>query len=243
MKRDSTKKHVIITFKKLIELESERLTNVHQNLLPILSFHKMEGLDYTEQNITFWVLGTPDVNQSVVEQRTKIFYGNDTEPLDFERDDSTRQYTDQRAQRCWENEVIARLIQAVGRGRLNRKANTVIVFSNVLIPDYTRQATGFVIEDLEVAGGLENLTDTAQARLDAENEIRTTENPNAHSETRDKRKQERQRQRELKARQKEQAIKMFLAGDTIQKITETLNIHRNSVRLWIKERSKNLLTE
>ena len=243
MKRDSTKKHVIITFKKLIELESERLTNVHQNLLPILSFHKMEGLDYTEQNITFWVLGTPDVNQSVVEQRTKIFYGNDTEPLDFERDDSTRQYTDTRTQLCWENEVTARLIQAVGRGRLNRKANTFIVFSNVLIPDFTSKAIGFVIEDLEVAGGLENLTDTAQARLDAENEIRTTENPNAHSETRDDLAKERQRKRELKARQKEQAIKMFLAGDTIQKITETLNIHRNSVRLWIKERSKNLLTE
>ena len=165
IERDRDKKHVIITFKKLIEFESERLTATHQNLLGIHSFHKMEGLDYTEPNITFWILGTPDVNQNVVEQRAKIFYGNDTEPLDFERDDSTRQYTDQRAQRCWENEVTARLIQAVGRGRLNRKANTVIVFSNVLIPDFTSKAIGFVIEDLEVAGGLENLTDTGTSTI------------------------------------------------------------------------------
>ena len=243
IERDRDKKHVIITFKKLIEFESERLTATHQNLLGIHSFHKMEGLDYTEPNITFWILGTPDVNQNVVEQRAKIFYGNDTEPLNYNRDTDTRQFTDTRTQLCWENEVTARLIQAVGRGRLNRKANTVIVFSNVLIPDFTSKAIGFVIEDLEVAGGLENLTDTAQARLDAENEIRTTENPKAYQQTRDELAKERQRKRELKARQKEQAIKMFLAGDTIQKITETLNIHRNSVRLWIKERSKNLLTE
>ena len=91
--------------------------------------------------------------------------------LNYDKDSDTRKYTDPRVQLCWENEVTARLIQAVGRGRLNRLANTVILFSNVLIPDFTNKAIGFVIEDLEVAGNLDNLTKTAQARLTSESDI------------------------------------------------------------------------
>ena len=86
------------------------------------------------------------------------------------RDNDTREYVDRRVQFCWLSEVVARLKQAVGRGRLNRLSNTVIVFSNVLIPDFTGRAIGFVPEDLEVAGGLANLTEVAAARQKAERE-------------------------------------------------------------------------
>ena len=238
IERDRNKKHVIITFNKIIEFESKRLTDTHPNLLGIHSFHRMEGLDYTDPNITFWILGTPDVKQNVVEHRAKMYYGNDKEPLNFNRDLVTRKYTDPRVQRCWENEVIARHIQSIGRGRLNRLPNTVILFSNVLIPDFTSKATGFVIEDLEVAGGLHNLTDVAKARLTAENDIRTAENPQAYQQTRVDREHERERKRQLKASRKVQAIKMHLAGDTNKKISGKLNIHRDTVGKWIKEHEK-----
>ena len=229
---------MIITFNKIIEFESERLNDTHPNLLGVHSFHKMEGLDYTEPNITFWILGTPDVKQNVVEHRAKIFFGSDTETLNFERCKGTRKYKDPRVQLCWENEVTARLVQAVGRGRLNRLPNTVIVFSNVLIPDFTDKATGFVIEDLEVADGLDKLTDVAQARSTAENENKTAENPEGHQQTREEREAERKKQRELKARRKEQAIKMHLAGKNPKQISEQLDIHPNTVRNWINEQAK-----
>ena len=117
----------------------------------------MEGLDYTDAGIVFWVLGCPNVKNSVIEDRAKVIYGDDEIPLNYEYDKDTGTYTDKRLQACWESEVSALMTQAVGRARLNRLANTVIVFSNVLIPDFTGRAVGFVPEDLEVASGLDDL--------------------------------------------------------------------------------------
>ena len=69
--------------------------------------------------------------------------------------------------------------QAVGRARLNRLANTVIVFSNVLIPDFTGRAVGCVPEDMEVAGSITNLEKVANQRLKAE-----SDSPEPYKETR-----------------------------------------------------------
>ena len=92
----------------------------------------MEGLDYTDSNMVFWVFGSPDVKSAVIEQRAKVLFGNDSKALNYERDNDSREYVDRRVQLCWLSEVVARLQQAVGRARLNRIANTVLVFSNVL---------------------------------------------------------------------------------------------------------------
>ena len=82
----------------------------------------------------------------------------------------------------------------------------------------------------------------AQARLDAENEIRTTENPKAYQQTRDELAKERQRKRELKARQKEQAIKMHLAGTTLTEIETKLKVTRKTIKKWVNGRIKKILS-
>ena len=206
--RDKSVKHVLITFNAIVDLYNEELTNKHSNL-DVLSFHRMEGLDFTESGVMFWVLGSPDVSDAIIDRRAKIQYGNDSKPLQREWNPKTkryelarikesREYVDPRAQLCWEAEVVARLQQAVGRARLNRLANTVIVFSNVLIPDFTGRAVGFVPEDLEVAAGLDNLETVALARLEAEQDA-----PQQEKKTARKKEQE---TRGLKAAQKETAL-------------------------------------
>ena len=81
----------------------------------------------------------------------------------------------------------------------------MIVFSNVLIPDFTGRSIGFVPEDLEVAGGLSNLETVANQRLVAEQNATPQETKTAR--------QKEQEARDLKAKQKQTALGLYNAGE------------------------------
>ena len=120
------------------------------------------------------------------------------------------------------------MTQAVGRARLNRLANTVIVFSNVLIPDFTGRAVGFVPEDLEVASELDNLKDVANQRTEAENKASETPKKTAR--------QREQEARDLKAEQKAEVYRLYTAGVSPDKISEQVNVKRRTVFNWVQAR-------
>ena len=227
--RDRTVKHVLITTKGVIMLCGKELTERHSNL-DVLSFHKMEGLDWTDSGLVFWILGCPEISAPVVEQRAQVLYGNDSETLNYGRDKESRQYFDRRVQLCWESEVTALMQQAVGRARLNRLANTVIVFSNVLIPDFTGRAVGFVPEDMEVAGSITNLEEVANQRLKAE-----SVSPEPYKETRKDREKEKQEARERKAEQKSEVYRLYNSGVSKAKIKEITGVSRPTIDKWLSE--------
>ena len=116
----------------------------------------------------------------------------------------------------------------MGRARLNRLANTVIVFSNVLIPDFTGRAVGFVPEDLEVAAGLDNLETVALARLEAEQDA-----PQQEKKTARKKEQE---TRSLKAAQKETALALYDAGVSATEISKRVGVSRRTIFNWFEKR-------
>ena len=91
--RDRTVQHVLITTNGILKLHGKELTERHSNL-DVLSFHKMEGLDWTNSGLVFWILGCPEISAPVVEQRAQVLYGNDSKKLDYERDNESRQYLD-----------------------------------------------------------------------------------------------------------------------------------------------------
>ena len=228
IKRDRKVKHVIITVNAIVDRERDKLMKKHANLINVHSFHTMEGLDYTDTGIVFWVLGCPNVKNSVIEERAKVIYGDDEIPLNYEYDKETGTYLDERLQACWEGEVSALMTQAVGRARLNRLANTAIVFSNVLIPDFTGRAVGFVPEDLEVASELDNLKDVANQRTEAENKASETPKKTAR--------QREQEARDLKAEQKAEVYRLYTAGVSPDKISEQVNVKRRTVFNWVQAR-------
>ena len=228
IKRDRKVKHVIITVDAIVKMMRSDLLKKHPNLLNVHSFHTMEGLDYTDTGIVFWVLGCPNVKNNVIDDRAKVIYGDDEIPLNYEYDKETGTYLDERLQACWEGEVSALMTQAVGRARLNRLRNTVIVFSNVLIPDFTGRAVGFVPEDLEVASGLDNLKDVANQRTEAENKASETPKKTAR--------QREQEARDLKAEQKAEVYRLYTAGLSPDKISERVNVKRRTVFNWVQAR-------
>ena len=226
IKRDRKVKHAIITVNAIVDMKRFDLLKRHPNLLNVHSFHTMEGLDYTDTGIVFWVLGCPNVKNSVIDDRAKVIYGDDEIPLNYEYHKETGTYLDERLQACWEGEVSALMTQAVGRARLNRLANTVIVFSNVLIPSFTGRAVGFVPEDLEVASGLDNLKDVANQRTEAENKASETPKKTAR--------QREQEARDLKAEQKAAVYRLYTAGVSPDKISEQVNVKRRTVFNWVQ---------
>ena len=227
--RDQSVQHVLITFDFTVKKYGKELTEKHKNL-SVLSFHKMEGLDFTESGMVFWIFGCPEVSEDIVARRAKVLYGNDDVPLCYERDNDSGEYVDKRVRLCWSSEVVARLQQAVGRARLNRLANTVIVFSNVSIPDFTDRAVGFVPEDLEVAGGLPNLEKVALERLKAEKDA-----PTEHKGTRQSREKERQSNRERKKKEKKTALELYNSGVPIDKIAKRIGRNKSTVFRWIEK--------
>ena len=224
--RDRAVKHVLITMKGIVKFVGKELTKKHKNLT-IMSFQKMEGLDFTDSGMVFWVFGCPEVHKDITAWRVKVLYGNDTDTICCDRDNDTREYVDRRAQLCWLSEVVARLQQAVGRARLSRLSNTVIVFSNVLIPDFTGRAVGFVPEDLEVAGGLSNLETVTNQRLMAEQNATPQETKTAR--------QKEQEARDLKAKQKQTALGLYNTGEPIDKIAERIGRNKSTVFRWVEK--------
>ena len=108
--------------------------------------------------------------------------------------------------------------------------NTVIVFSNVLIPDFTARAVGFVPEDLEVAAGLDNLAPVAKRRMEAEKEV-----GKPHKETRTDREATRTARRDLKVAQRQEVKRLYNDGMKPDEISERSGVSRRTVFNWIEE--------
>lgn len=235
MERDRQIKHVIITFKAIVDMLGDTLSANHLNLMDIRHFHNMEGLDYTETEIVFWIVGCPEVPHSTIVHRAKMLYGNDETPLNFARDEDTREYIDERVQHVWETEVVARLNQAIGRGRLIRLANTIVVFTNIPIHGFTARATGFVFEDLEVAAGVSNLKEVAEARQEAERNVNEQSNSSNQDETQSQRRQEREEKRKAKQEQKKKVLELYYGGGRIDDIVKRTGVSRRTIYNWIDE--------
>ena len=235
MERDRQTKHVIITFKAIVERLGDELTANHPNLMDMRSFHNMEGLDYKESGLVFWIIGCPEVPHSTIVHRAKMLYGNDEKPLCFNRDKETREYTDARVHHVWETEVVGRLNQAIGRARLIRLPNTVLLFSDVPVHGFTARATGFVREDLEVANGLSNLKKIAEARQEAERNANVQCNGRGGKVTRPQLKENRERKRKEKQEQKEKVLELWHKQVPIDEIEKRTGVKKRTIYNWIKE--------
>ena len=182
--RSPDAKHAIITYKDVLKWkrndEASDLAELH-NITAPAHYGNLVGLDTDFQDADkLWVLFAPEIPHYEIEWRAKMFFGDDTEPLNYERDPETGKYCDPRLQKIWENAVIGELTQAPGRARLVRKARTVIIFTSHPIPGITdRPKTKLFDEaDWDIAGGLDQLDDAIAKReeYEARAEALTAEN-------------------------------------------------------------------
>ena len=163
--------HAIITYKDVLNWKRNDEASHLTNITATAHYGNLVGLDTEFQDAdTLWVLFAPEIPDYEIKWRAKMFFGNDTQPINYERDSETGKYCDPRLQKVWENAVIGELIQAIGRARLVRKARTVIILTSHHIPGITdRPETKLFDEtDWDIASGLDKLDETIAKREEVE---------------------------------------------------------------------------
>lgn len=129
--------------------------------------------------IVLWIVFAPEIPPYETKLRAKMLFGNDDITLDMNRDPVTGTFVDERMQLVYDAGVIAELIQAVGRARLNRSPRTVVILSSHNLPGITDRKETYLFDetDFEVANGLEDLAKVVKQRekdeIERDNNIST----------------------------------------------------------------------
>ena len=181
IERDPDIKHGIIAHVSTIEHLQGIAKN--ENVCFLTSFQVWEGLETAFQEAqVIWVIGLHETGPRSSLRRAQILFGNDEEPLSYEREDRSYQYEDPRVQSVYEKEVFRICTEIIELAQLNRIANKkIMLMTGLRIPDITDRPETllFDLEDLDIAGGLDKLSDAIATRehFEAERDNMTTETP------------------------------------------------------------------
>ena len=219
------RRHGIISYKQVLEWIAPEIAEL--GVEAVANFGGLVGLDTKFENVdTLWVLFAPEVPPSELEWNARMVFGNDTEPLSFDRG-ADGHWVDARVQQVFDACVIAELVQAVGRGRLVLYAKRVVVVSALPLPGITERAVLFDETDWEVAGGLANLASVVADREAAELEVSGDVHAYAEATGVSKRwayKRTEKARKQSKAERNAEVKRRAAAGETQQQIADALGV-------------------
>ena len=167
IERDPNIKHGIITHTHAIR----HLDNIakNENVCFLTPFRKVEELETAFQEAeVIWIVGMPEMGPRAILQRTQILFGNDEEPLSYEMKPDSYRYKDERIQSVYEKEIVHIFTQVIELAQLNRLETNkkVMLITGLRIPEITDRPETLLFDwqDLEVAGGLDRLSEAIQTR-------------------------------------------------------------------------------
>ena len=172
IQRDPNVKHGIITHVHTVR----HLDNIakNENVCFLTGFRNREGLETAFQEAqVIWIVGMPEMGPRAISQRTQILFGNDEEPLSYETEREPYRYKDERVQSVYEKDIVHIFTQVIALAQLNRLGNKkVMLITGLRIPDITDRPETLLFdwEDLEVAGGLDKLSEAIATRQRFERE-------------------------------------------------------------------------
>ena len=114
-----------------------------------------------------WIVGTPYWHPKFVWEQAKVLFGNQGEPLNYNLTMNPYQFEDERIQGLYEQNAIGALTQIVRMAGFNEASDKTLVLNTALrIPSVTDapETQLFDWEDFEIAGGLDELSETIRIR-------------------------------------------------------------------------------
>ena len=127
----------------------------------IISFAEMIRIDpIIEAADVIWIVGTPPENQGLIWRRAQSLFGNDENPLCYDKEIKPFRYKDERIQSVYEANVVNLLTRIVGSAQLSRLADKkIVLMTSMHLPDITNRPETLLFdwEDFEIAGGLDKL--------------------------------------------------------------------------------------
>lgn len=171
--RDSSVKHAILTYKSI----ASRLEDIaeKENVCFLTDFETVrEAPAALRKAQVVWIIGTPQWNPNLVWRSAQILFGNDTEPLSYEEEETdTLRYKDEQIQGVYEQAVARVLTRTFLHVKLDSQPDKkVVLISSLALPDITDRPETLLFdwEDFEVAGGLDKLPEVIATRQQFETE-------------------------------------------------------------------------
>ena len=169
--RDSTTKHTILAN----QISGRKLANLLEksSTFSIIGPARMVGIDPISEADVIWIVGTPPENRGIIWLRAQKLFGNDEDPLHYDREMKPFHYKDERVQSVYEAATVSLLTQIVGQTQLNRlSGKKVVLMTSMQLPDITDRPETLLFdwEDFEVAAGLDKLAETIATRQHFETE-------------------------------------------------------------------------
>ena len=169
IERDPSVNHGIVTYNPVIK----HLKHIakKENVCFISRQKETIGFEVFEADFeaaeVLWIVGTPGWSPDIMWRRTQILFGNDAEPLCYERETESNRYKDERVQRVYEEAVIGVLTQTVGRVKLHHlSGKKIVLMTSFPVPDITDRPETLLFDwaDFEVAGSLDKLPEVIATR-------------------------------------------------------------------------------
>ena len=166
IQRDPNVKHAIITYRALIQHLKGTLEE--KNLCFITDFKDARKFKVAfEEAEVIWIVGMPRWAESITWKRTQRLFGNDEEPLSYQKESESYTYKDQRVQYVHEQDVVGLLTEIIEHLRLDHLSNKkIVLICSLALPGITDRPETLLFdwEDFEIAGGLHKLTETIRTR-------------------------------------------------------------------------------
>jgi len=221
----------LITYKALLE---NKETELDANL-PTANFGGLVGLDTHFKDVdVLHVLFSPEIPPSVVEFKSKMLFGNDTEPLCYDRDENGH-YIDTRLQACYADGVIDELLQGSGRGRAVSRPVIIVIWCSHYLEGITDREQTLLFDEVdwqEADGDIEKLAEVVKAREAAEQngDVQAYAEATGQSERTGRRHTQETRQ-QTKAERNAEIHRRYAggAGETQQEIADALKIGLTTV--------------
>ena len=172
IERDPNIKHGIITYDHATEQLNDIAKN--ENVCFLMGFRREAGLETAFQEAqVIWIVGLPEIGPRAILKRTRILFGNDEKPVSYEMEPEFYRYKDARVRSVYEKEVTDMFTRITGLAQLHRLANKKIMWlTGLRIPEITDRPETLLFdwEDLDVAGGLDKLSEVIATRQRFETE-------------------------------------------------------------------------
>ena len=165
IQRDPSVKHTIVSSWIILQKLQKLIKKAN------VSFMTEKGKTIGENTDTdadvFWIVGAPERSiGNLLEQSQKLF-GNDAQPLNYDRETNSYRYKDERVQSVNQTNIINSLTRLVGQiGLSHQTGKKVVLLTGLEIHSITDrpETTLFDWEDFEIAGGLDKLPEVIETR-------------------------------------------------------------------------------
>ena len=158
--------HVVVA-NRLVLRQLMRTIETENVCFVAYSGEKLGGIADAEAAEVIWIVGTPERVIGDIWEHSQVLFGNDENPLCYDREMKPIHYKDERIQSVYEADVVSLLTRRVGLAQLSHLSDKrIVLMTSMPLPDITERPETLLFdwEDFEIAGGLDKLPEIIATR-------------------------------------------------------------------------------